>query len=110
LGAASTLINNLDLEVVDPGSTTYLGNHFTSGVSTPGGTADTKNTVEMVRFTAPVAGSYTIRVKGTNVPGDGSAESDRQGYGLAVSGAFALPDPAAFPAPTSLSVASNDIN
>jgi len=108
LGAASTLVNDLDLEVVDPTSTTFLGNHFTSSVSTPGGTADNKNTVEMVRFTAPVAGSYTIRVKGTSVPGDGSPGSDREGYGLAVSAAFALPDPAAFPAPTALSVASND--
>ena len=73
LGAASTLVNDLDLEVVDPNSATYLGNHFACGVSTTGGTADNTNTVEMVRFTAPVAGSYTIRVKGTNVPGDGSA-------------------------------------
>ncbi|MET0232767.1 MAG: S8 family serine peptidase [Rhodanobacteraceae bacterium] len=108
LGAASTLINDLDLEVVGPDSTVYLGNHFTGGVSTPGGTADTKNTVEQVRFTAPAAGSYTIRVKATDVPGDGSPESDRQGYALAVSGAFGLPDPAPFPAPTNLEVASND--
>jgi hypothetical protein len=62
----------------------------------------------MVRFTAPVAGSYTIRVKGTNVPGDGSDQSNRQGYALAVSGAFGLPDPAPFPAPSGLAVASND--
>jgi hypothetical protein len=108
LSAASTLINNLDLEVVDPTSTTYLGNQFSGGNSTAGGTADTKNTVEQVRFTTPVAGSYTIRVKGTSVPGDGSSGSDRQGYALAVSGAFGLPDPTPFPAPTNLSIASND--
>jgi hypothetical protein len=110
LGAASTLINNLDLEVVDPNSATYLGNHFAAGVSTPGGTADNKNTVEQVRFTAPVAGSYTIRVKGTSVPGDGSAGSDREGYGLAVSAAFGMPDPTPFPAPTAVTVSSNDTN
>jgi hypothetical protein len=108
LGAATTLINNLDLEVVDPNSVTYLGNHFASSVSTPGGTADVKNTVEQVRFTAPVAGSYTIRVKGTGIPGDGSAGSDREGYALAVSGAFGLPDPTPFPAPTGLAVSGND--
>jgi hypothetical protein len=107
-GSASTLINNLDLEVVDPSSTTYLGNHFTGGVSTPGGSADSKDTVEQVRFTTPAAGSYTFRVKGTDVPGDGQSGADRQGYALAVSGAFGLPDPAAFPAPTGVAVATND--
>jgi len=105
-GAASTLVNNLDLEVVGPGGT-YLGNVFASNVSTTGGTADTKNTVEQVRLTAPAAGSYTFRVKGTSVPGNGSNGSDRQGYGLVVSGRFALPDPTPFPAPTDVSVTSN---
>ena len=107
-GAASTLVNNLDLEVENPGAVTFLGNHFSAGVSTPGGTADAKNTVEQVRLTAPVAGSYTLRVKGTLVPGSGRAETDRQGYALVASGAFGLPDQAAFAAPTSLAVASND--
>ncbi|HVV96349.1 MAG TPA: S8 family serine peptidase [Rhodanobacteraceae bacterium] len=106
-GSASTLINNLDLEVVGPDSTVYLGNHFTSGVSTPGGSADAKDTVEQVRLTTPVAGSYTFRVKATDVPGDGTSGSDRQGYALAVSGAFGMPDPAPFPAPTNLAVAGN---
>ncbi|HJT97334.1 MAG TPA: S8 family serine peptidase, partial [Rhodanobacteraceae bacterium] len=107
-GSASTLINNLDLEVVGPDSTVYLGNHFSSGASSPGGTADAKDTVEQVRFTAPAAGSYTFRVKGTDVPGDGESGSDRQGYALAVSGAFGMPDPTPYPAPTGLAVASND--
>ncbi|MBO9664585.1 S8 family serine peptidase [Dokdonella sp.] len=105
-GVASALINDLDLEVVGPGGT-YLGNHFASGVSTPGGSANAKDTVEQVRLTTPVAGSYTFRVKAANVPGDGSSGSDRQGYALAVSGAFGMPDSAAFPAPTALSAASN---
>jgi len=106
-GSASTLINNLDLEVVGPDSTVYLGNHFSGGVTTPGGTADAKDTVEAVRFTTPAAGSYTFRVKATDVPGDGTSGSDRQGYALAVSGAFAMPDPTPFPAPTGLSISSN---
>jgi hypothetical protein len=108
-GAVSTLVNNLDLEVVGPGGT-YLGNHFAGNVSTPGGTADAKDTVEQVRFTAPVAGSYTIRVKATAVPGNGHAGSDRQGYGLAVSGKFALPDPAPFAAPTAPSIGGNGVS
>jgi hypothetical protein len=107
IGAASTLINNLDLEVVAPDGTTYLGNQFANGVSVAGGSADAKDTVEQVRFTAPVAGRYTLRVKATDVPGNGEADSDTQGYGLAVSGAFGLPDTGAFPAPTSLAIAGN---
>jgi hypothetical protein len=61
-----------------------------------------------VRFTTPASGSYTFRVKASDVPGDGESGSDRQGYALAVSGAFALPDPAVHPAPTGVTVASND--
>ncbi|HEY6943219.1 S8 family serine peptidase, partial [Dokdonella sp.] len=106
IGAASTLVNNLDLEVVGPGGT-YLGNRFSGNVSVPGGTADAKDTVEQVRLTAPAAGSYTIRVKGTSIPGNGRAGSDRQGYGLAVSGKFALPDATPFAAPTAPTIGSN---
>jgi hypothetical protein len=107
-GAASTLINNLDLEVVGPDSTVYVGNHFSDGNSTSGGTADAKDTVEQVRFISPAAGRYTFRVKATDVPGDGTSGSDRQGYGLAVSGGFAMPDSAPFPAPTAVTAATND--
>ena len=108
VGAASTLVNDLDLEVVGPGGT-YLGNVFTNGVSVTGGSADHKNTVEQVRLTAPVAGSYTLRVKGTSIPGNGRAETDRQGYALVVSGGFGIPDQTPFPAPTNLAVASNGV-
>lgn len=106
-GAASTLVNDLDLEVVAPDGVTYLGNHFEAGVSTAGGSANAKDTVEQVRLPTPVSGRYTIRIKARNVPGDGSDGSDRQGYALAVSGAFGLPDPVPFPAPTALTEASN---
>ena len=100
-GSALTLVNNLDLEVVAPdGTTTYLGNHFTAGASSIGGTADIRNSVEQVRLKAPAAGAYTFRVKGTNVPGGNRAQTDRQGYALAVSGAFGLPDAPAFAAPS----------
>ncbi|QBB71743.1 hypothetical protein ELE36_16045 [Pseudolysobacter antarcticus] len=108
LGAALTLVNNLDLEVEGPGATLYKGNVFSSGISVTGGSADSKNTVEQVRITVPVAGSYTFRVKATSVPGGSRINTARQGYALAVSGAFGLPDQAAFPAPTAVVVAAND--
>jgi hypothetical protein len=101
-GNALSLVNNLDLEVIGPGGP-YLGNVFTAGVSTTGGTADVRNTVEQFRLTAPTAGSYTFRVKGTSVPGGSRSNTNRQGYALAVSGAFGLPAAAAFPAPTAVS-------
>ncbi len=106
-GAASTLVNNLDLEVVAPDGKLYLGNHFSGGVSYSGGTADDKDTVEQVRFTAPLAGAYVIRVKAADVPGTGEPETHRQGYALAVSGGFGLPDRPALPAPLAPFVASN---
>lgn len=88
LGAGIALVNNLDLEVVDGSANLYRGNAIV-GVgplanSVTTGSADTLNTVEQVRFTAPTAGLYTIRVKGTAVPGSAIAGSDRQGYGLAI--------------------------
>lgn len=107
-GAAATLVNNLDLTVIGPGNQTYYGNHFTGGVSTTGGSPDAINTVEQVRFTAPAAGTYTLQVSGTSVPGNGRALTDRQGYALVASGDFGLPDQTPYPAPTSPTVASND--
>lgn len=88
LGAAAALVNDLDLSVVDPSGTTFLGNSFsTAGVSVTGGSPDRTNNVEQVRFTAPAAGTYTVRVAGASVPGTGRASTDRQGYALVVSAA-----------------------
>ncbi|MCW5567291.1 MAG: S8 family serine peptidase [Dokdonella sp.] len=109
-GTAVALINTLDLEVVAPGNIVYKGNVFTSGVSSAGGTADARNTVEQVRLIAPTAGGYTLRVKALAVPGNGRAGTDRQGYALVASGNFGLPDPTPLAAPTTLVAASNDSN
>jgi PKD repeat protein len=82
LGAATTLVNNLDLTVHD-GSDTFRGNVFsTSGQSITEGSPDQINNVEQVRFTVPRAGIYTITVRGANVPGNGRRGTDRQGYAL----------------------------
>jgi hypothetical protein len=108
-GAAVTLVNNLDLEVVGPGgANTFKGNVFGAGVSVTGGTADARNTVEQVRLAAPTAGSYIVRVKGTALPGNGRPNSSRQGYAVVASGAFGVPDAPAHPAPGGLTIPSNN--
>ncbi len=69
LAANPTLVNNLDLEVVSGGQT-YLGNVFTNGASSTGGTADSRNNVENV-FIANPGGDVVVRVVARNLPGDG---------------------------------------
>lgn len=46
------LVNNMDLILVDPNGVEWIGNHFSSGESTSGGTADDINNVERVRIPA----------------------------------------------------------
>jgi hypothetical protein len=106
LGSAVTLVNNLNLTVTGPGGT-FLGNVFNgTGVSTTGGTADAKNTVEQVRFPAPTAGTYTITVTGAAVPGNGRSYTNRQGFAVAASfGSGCATGVVA--APTGLGVTSN---
>lgn len=91
-GSGSPSINNLDLEVVDPMGTTYLGNVFSGGFSTTGGSADTVNNVEQVHISSPTTGTWTVRVKGTAV------NQPSQGYGLVLSGNISAG--AADPCPT----------
>ena len=68
-GAANPVINDLDLEVVSPGGSTYLGNVFNtgSGASITGGTKDAKNIIEQVHIPSPTVGQWTIRVRGAAV-------------------------------------------
>lgn len=63
-------VNNLDLEV-EVGGTTYLGNNFSGGLSIAGGTADFRNNAEFVFLPAGQSGEFTIRVRATNIVGDG---------------------------------------
>ncbi len=104
--AALSLVNNLDLEVIDPSGTVFLGNVFTNDSSTVGGAADAVDTVEQVRFTAAGTGLYTLRVRGTDIPGNGGENSERQGYALVVSSAECAGRPSTVP--TDLGVSSND--
>ncbi len=63
--AASRLVNDLDLVLVAPDGTRWLGNNFVAGASTTGGSADDVNNVERIRVPAGVlsgAGQWTVEV------------------------------------------------
>ncbi len=70
VGANPALVNDLDLEVDEDG-TTYLGNNFADGWSQAGGSADVLNNQENVFIESPGGTSATIRVRATTVNGDG---------------------------------------
>lgn len=78
--AAVNLVNDLDLEVVSPSAQLYLGNDFSGGVSTTGGSADRLNNVEAVRIDNPEPGIWTLRVRPHAVP------QPTQGYALVATG------------------------
>lgn len=64
-GAISpSLIDNLDLQVIDPAGRTLLGNDFLAR-----GVSDQINNVEQVIIQNPQAGKYTIRVHGSDLKG-----------------------------------------
>lgn len=102
LAAQAALVNNLDLEVTDPQGTIYRGNvNFSNAWSQPasGAAFDNKNPVEAVYIQYPLPGTYTVRVIGANVPGNGQTgilaqpgnqpiDSNRQGYALIATGNF----------------------
>ncbi|MGQ0797774.1 MAG: S8 family serine peptidase, partial [Methanobacteriota archaeon] len=71
LGAGTALVNDLNLEVTAPDGTVYLGNNFgtfAQGRSIAGGTFDARNVEEAVILKSPLAGAWTVRVIGWNVP------------------------------------------
>jgi subtilisin family serine protease len=63
VGASATIVNDLDLVLVDPGGNLTYAN----GGSEP----DRVNTVETVRLEAAAAGAYQIKVVGAAVPYEG---------------------------------------
>jgi subtilisin family serine protease len=84
--ATTHLVNNLDLSVSGPGGT-LLGNVFSAGQSTAGGSADARNTLEQVLISAPTAGTYMVRVRGANIP------MGPQRYALVATGALVAGQP-----------------
>jgi hypothetical protein len=66
--ASPTLVNDLDLTLTAPGGTTYKGNEYTNGQSTPNPTGrDSINVEECARVNAPDTGLWTISVSAHNV-------------------------------------------
>ncbi len=102
VGSSVALVNNLDLEVVDPQGAIFHGNiKFVNAYSQPadGAAFDDRNPVEAVYIQSPSFGTYTVRVIGANVPGNGQMQviaqpdnqpidSNRQGYALIATGNF----------------------
>jgi Subtilase family len=83
---AAPWVNNLDLEVTINGQV-YRGNNFSGQESKPGGDADTKNNVEGVWLPAGTVGAFAVRVRATNIAGDGvpsNADFTDQDFALAV--------------------------
>lgn len=78
--ATFTPVNNLDLRVVAPDGSAYLGNVFAGGVSVVGGTPDLVNNVEQVMLSGPAVGTWTVRITAPAV------NVGTQGYGIAITG------------------------
>jgi len=77
-GASFAPVNDLDLRVTSPSGTVYRGNRFSGGVSVPGGSRDSINSLELVLVPSPALGDWVVRVEAEAV------NVGRQGYGVAV--------------------------
>jgi subtilisin family serine protease len=109
VGANPALVNDLDLTVVN-GVNTYLGNVFSSGWSTTGGTPDTLNNLENVYIQNP-GGGATIIIDATNIAGDGvpgNGDPTDQNFALICSNCTLLPDFYLTTVPSSQSVCVPD--
>lgn len=79
-------VNDLDLELTINGQV-YRGNNFVGEVSRPGGELNTKDNVESVWLPAGTVGSFVLRVRASNIAGDGvpgNGDSTDQDFALVV--------------------------
>ena len=72
--SGNSFVNNLDLEVT-AGGNTYKGNVFSGANSATGGSADIRDNAESVFLPAGTTGTFVIKVKATNIAGDGIPNS-----------------------------------
>ena len=82
VNSAKHLINDLDLELVDPDGNKYSGNLFENGISVINSTFvnDRTNNVEGILINIPKEGLWNLRIRAANIP------SGAQDYALVVSG------------------------
>ncbi|MFO0861245.1 MAG: S8 family serine peptidase [Phycisphaerales bacterium] len=80
VASIAPVVNNINLTVIAPGRTSYLGNVFTNGWSATGGSADVLNNVEMGMFQSPTPGVWFAKLDAAAV------NVGTQGYGLVVTG------------------------
>jgi hypothetical protein len=79
-------VNDLDLEVTVNGET-YRGNNFAGQESQPGGRQNTKDNTEAVWLPAGTVGTFMIRVRASNIAGDGvpgNSDATDQDFALVV--------------------------
>ena len=106
---AAPWVNNLDLEVTINGQV-YRGNNFTGQESQPGGGADTKNNVEAVWLPAGTVGAFVVRVRASNIAGDGvpgNGDPTDQDFALVVYNGEQKDVPVAFVASVTLAGGSD---
>jgi hypothetical protein len=82
VSADPTLVNDLDLELMDPYAVEYRGNQISGWRSTPNpGTRDNRNVEEIARIVNPRRGDWLIRVRYYNTP-----NASQLWFGLVVTG------------------------
>ncbi|HEU5179998.1 MAG TPA: S8 family serine peptidase [Candidatus Polarisedimenticolia bacterium] len=95
VSSCPSLVNNLDLELLQNGKDLFRGNAMTFGASVAGAPADAINNVEQIIQMAP-SGVYTLTVRGTAIAGDGipgNADTTDQDFALVVTNATVYSGP-----------------
>ena len=59
---ASRLVSDLDLKIIAPDGTVYMGNNFANGFSVEGGNRDQLNNLERVKLASTQLGIWTVQI------------------------------------------------
>lgn len=95
VNSCPSLVNDLDLELVQNGTDLLRGNAITDGLTVAGGPADSRNNVEQVIQPTP-SGFYTLTVRAAALAGDGipaSGDATDQDFALVVTNAVPYTGP-----------------